>query len=304
MKIGIIGLGGIARKAYLPIVLNKGDLTPVLCTRNSEILNTIAGKYRIADVTTSIDGLIDKNIQAAFVHTSTESHFEIVKKLLLNDINVYVDKPISYYYSEARELVDLAEKRGKHLFVGFNRRFCPAYAGLNNTGTPGIVLVQKNRTYLPEEIRSFIFDDFIHVVDTIRFLSPELDDKITVTSNLQDSKLIHVTVQFTSNNFTAFGMMNRNNGTTEEVVEIMKDGEKYVVNDMDSTRHFCKGEERINRFNVWDPVLYRRGFVDLINHFLEVIRGNANPLITSHDALLTHKYCEDIVARIERSAAP
>lgn len=46
MKIGIIGLGDIAQKAYLPVITQHSDVELVFCTRNSEVLNQLARRYR------------------------------------------------------------------------------------------------------------------------------------------------------------------------------------------------------------------------------------------------------------------
>ena len=70
------------------------------------------------------------NIDAAFVHTATESHIEIIEKLLSNNIHVYVDKPISYSYEDSIRVSNLAKKANKILMVGFNRRFAPMYSNL------------------------------------------------------------------------------------------------------------------------------------------------------------------------------
>lgn len=299
MRIGIIGLGNIAQKAYLPIILNKKEVTPVLCTRNPQTLKAIADKYRVSETTQSIDELLKAGIDAAFVHSATESHFGIVEKLLKHDIHVFVDKPLSYNYSEAEMLAGLAEKRGRHLFTGFNRRFAPMYSALKNKASSGITIMQKNRVLIPGNVRNFIFDDFIHVVDTIRFLSPELSRNITVTFSMKENQLLHVTVQFTTGNYTAFGIMNRNNGAAEEILEIMSDGEKHVVRDLNSKTLYANNEEKVLKFNDWDTVLYRRGFDEMIRHFLELIQGKEFSRVPVGDALLTHWYCEEIVRRIE-----
>ncbi|WP_243145997.1 hypothetical protein [Clostridium chromiireducens] len=47
MKIGIIGLGDIAKKAYLPVLSEKEGIELVLCTRNTDTLNRLSKKYRI-----------------------------------------------------------------------------------------------------------------------------------------------------------------------------------------------------------------------------------------------------------------
>lgn len=299
MRIGIIGLGNIAQKAYLPVILNNKDVTPVLCTRNALTLQTLAQKYRVSEVTQSLDELLTMGIEAAFIHSSTESHVPIAEKLLKSNIPVFVDKPFSYNYREAEKLVELSEKKGVVLFTGFNRRFAPMYSSLKDAVPPKITIMQKNRVSLPGKVRTFIFDDFIHVVDTIRFLSPELSSDISVNHYKKDGELLHVTVQFTSENYTAIAVMNRNNGISEEVLEVMKEGEKHVVRDLNSKTLFVNNEEKVIKFNDWDTVLFRRGFEEMIRHFLLVVQNKEFSRVPARDALLTHWFCEEIVLKIE-----
>lgn len=82
MKIAIIGLGNICTKAYLPYITSKEDIDLVFCTRNKEKLEKLSKRYRIKEYYTSVDKLLDKNIDAAFVHTATETHASIIEKLL------------------------------------------------------------------------------------------------------------------------------------------------------------------------------------------------------------------------------
>ncbi|MCF7566889.1 hypothetical protein L3X37_00725 [Sabulilitoribacter arenilitoris] len=56
------------------------------------------------------------------------------------------------------------------LHLGFNRRFAPLISSLKNEEEPIQISWQKNRVNLPDKPRVFIFDDFIHVVDSLRFL--------------------------------------------------------------------------------------------------------------------------------------
>ncbi|MGB7996898.1 MAG: gfo/Idh/MocA family oxidoreductase, partial [Photobacterium halotolerans] len=52
MKIGVIGLGDIARKAYLPVLTQWPDLELVFCTRNADTLQQLARTHRIQDAVT------------------------------------------------------------------------------------------------------------------------------------------------------------------------------------------------------------------------------------------------------------
>jgi len=120
LKIGVIGLGDIAQKAYLPVLCSK-HLELHLYTRDQDRLSAIGNQYRLKNLHLSLESILNSGIQGAFVHTATESHEYIVEQLLLHNIHVYVDKPITYHYSSAKRLVELAGSKGLNLMVGFNR---------------------------------------------------------------------------------------------------------------------------------------------------------------------------------------
>lgn len=141
MRIGIIGLGDIARKAYLPVITAIENIELVLCTRNSEVLRQTANQYRIGETAHQPEQLIAAGIDAAFIHTATESHAGIIELLIRHGIHVYVDKPISYNYGESARLVELAESMGVQLMVGFNRRYAPMVAAMKEQNERRLVIM-------------------------------------------------------------------------------------------------------------------------------------------------------------------
>lgn len=311
-RIAVIGLGSIAQKAYLPVLTDRDDVELVFCTRNEERLRALSRMYRVRETAASVDDLLDMRIDAAFVHTSTESHVAVSAKLLRAGIHVYVDKPIAYSYDEAERLVEIAERAGRILMVGFNRRFAPMYSRLQATCIPRIVLAQKNRTLLPEIIRSFVFDDFIHVIDTLRFFAPApAPDPVRienvrvsgrVTGPAPGGQLHDVIVQMHSGGCSMIGIMNRDSGITEEVLEVMAPGNKWVVSGLSTTVHYADGEERVHHSGTWESALYRRGFPQIVQHFLDSVRENRDPSPSARDSLETHALCEQVVVELERHA--
>jgi virulence factor len=300
MRIGIIGLGNIAQKAYLPVITTKDKLELVLCSRNTDTLNKISGMYRIPCCVDTVDELVKMGIDAAFVHSSTESHTEIVEKLLMNKINVYVDKPISYSLMDAYTLAELSERMGTTLMVGFNRRFAPMYKNLKEQENANIILMQKNRLHNPDNIRRFIFDDFIHVVDTLRFLIPGSIEDIHTSYLKKDGELYNVTLQMSGKDYTSIGIMNKDSGMTEEIVEYMSPGNKRIISDMVQEVSFVDGTQKISKFGEWDPILYRRGFFQIVDHFLESIEQGKTPSPSIQDSLVTHEICEKIVTELSK----
>lgn len=298
LKIGIIGLGDIAQKAYLPVLSSK-DLEIHLFTRNQERLVQIGRQYRINNLHSSFESILESDIKGAFVHTATESHESIIEQLLRHNIHVYVDKPITYDFASSKRLIDLAESRDLNLMVGFNRRYAPAYRELKQVENPNMIILQKNRHSLPGDIRIFVFDDFIHVIDTMRYLFTLPLKEVLVRGMKRDGLLIHVVLQLIAENgSTAIGIMNRDSGTLEEKVEIFSTVEKKTVVNMTNLSTMRQKTEISSGINDWESTLSKRGFESIIQDFLQALENGTKPQFSMQDALLTHEMCENVVNQL------
>ncbi|MFB7620256.1 Gfo/Idh/MocA family protein [Kitasatospora sp. NPDC056181] len=297
LPVGVIGLGDIAQKAYLPVLTALPGLDLRLMTRDRAKLDRLGDTHRIApaDRFTDLGALIDSGIRAAFVHAATEQHVPIVEQLLTAGVDVYVDKPLDYTVDGARRLVDLAEKTGRSLSVGFNRRHAPAYVQAKERPRD-LIILKKNREGLPEAARTLVFDDFIHVVDTLRFLVPGEIDHVDVRSRTRDGLVEHVVLTLAGEGFTALGVMNRVSGSTEEILEVSgADSKREVHNLAEVIDH--RGQPTVRRRGDWVPVARQRGIEQIVLAFLDAVR--AGRTLDARDALRTHELCELIVERIE-----
>ncbi|MEU0616155.1 Gfo/Idh/MocA family oxidoreductase [Streptomyces albogriseolus] len=297
MKVGCIGLGDIAQKAYLPVLavqpgveLHLQTRTPATLARVGDALHLPAAQ-RHAD----LDALIGAGLDVAFVHAPTDVHPRIVTRLLEAGVPTYVDKPLAYELADSERLVTLAEERGVSLAVGFNRRHAPGYAQCADHPRE-LILMQKNRVGLPEEPRRMILDDFIHVVDTLRFLVPGQVDDVTVRARTEDGLLHHVVLQLAGDGFTALGVMNRLSGSTEEILEVSgQDTKRQVVNLAEVIDH--KGQPTVRRRGDWVPVSRQRGIEQAVLAFLDAVR--AGKTLSARDALATHELCERVVRAVD-----
>jgi virulence factor len=159
-----------------------------------------------------------------------------------------------------------------------------------------MIVMQKNRHALPGEVRTFVFDDFIHVVDTLLFLFPHPIEKMLVNGRKKDGLLYHLVVQFiAADGTTAIGIMNRDSGTVEERLEVSGPEEKRViVNLTEATAHHDRKKTRLVR-NDWEPMLKARGFEQVVDHFLGSLESGPSNEATLVDFLATHQVCEQIV---------
>ncbi|MFJ9818964.1 Gfo/Idh/MocA family protein [Streptomyces sp. NPDC101151] len=296
MKVGCIGLGDIAQKAYLPVLGTQPGIDLHLQTRTPATVTRVADSLHLPEDRrhTSLESLLDAGLDAAFVHAPTAVHPEIVTRLLEAGVPTYVDKPLAYQLADSERLVALAEHRGVSLSVGFNRRYAPAYAQCAEHPRE-LILMQKNRIGLPEEPRSMILDDFIHVVDTLRFLVPGPVDDVTVRARTEGGLLHHVVLQLAGDGFTALGVMNRLSGSAEEILEVSgQDTKRQVLNLAEVIDH--KGQPTVRRRGDWVPVARQRGIEQAVLAFLDAVR--TGKLLSARDALATHELCERVVRAV------
>jgi virulence factor len=293
VKVGCIGLGDIAQKAYLPVLTTLPGVELHLQTRTPATLAAVARAHRIPErqCHDDLESLLAQGLDAAFVHAPTAAHAEIAGRLLEAGVPTYVDKPLAYELADSERLVALAEERGVTLAVGFNRRLAPSYAQCAEHPRE-LILLQKNRVGLPEDPRTMVLDDFIHVVDTLRFLVPGPVSHVVVRARIVEGLMHHVVLQLSGDGFTAIGMMNRLGGSAEEILEVSgQDTKRQVLNLADVVDH--KGQPTLRRRGDWVPVARQRGIEQCVVSFLDAVRSGQ--LLSAQDALETHRLCERVV---------
>ena len=298
LRIGIVGLGGIAQKVYLPYLAKEKDWSLAGAFSPTESKrNQICSWYRInafSNVTDLIDGC-----DAVFVHSSTESHYEIVSEALKKGKDVYVDKPLASTLEEAEDLAELSLKTGRKLMVGFNRRFAPLYVKAKQEAkNPAWVRIEKHRFngIRPVNYEFTLMDDYIHLVDTARWLGEPagfVNGKIEIN---EDKQLIYARHDYeTENGSHIYIGMHRNAGTNLEQIEFTAENSVIRVKNMDTMEIERNGNISITESSSWDTVIKRRGFEDAIMHFINSIKSNTNPKTNGEEAFKTQKLAYDII---------
>lgn len=296
LRVALAGLGDIARKAYLPVLASIPGLELHLVTRNEATLEELGQRYRIANRHSDLESAIGAGLDAAFVHAATAAHPQMVEALLGAGIPTYVDKPLATDAATCTRLAALSESRRCSLMVGFNRRFAPPYAALRERPRD-IVLMQKNRAPSADAPRAVVFDDFIHVVDTLRWLAPQGRLQTRVDFRVEGGILEHVALTLSGGSFLGIGAMSRMSGADEETLEAIGGGAKRRVVDLAEVVDYGRPAQ-VTRRPDWAPATWMRGIEQICAYFLKSVAEGA--YLSPSDALATHLMCEDIVAAVER----
>lgn len=260
------------------------------------MLHDVGRAFRVPHLHASIEQALEAaTFDAAFVHSATSAHPASVQLLLERRIPAFVDKPLADNLAQAQQLVALAERQATLLMVGFNRRFAPDYAALRDTGA-SLILMEKHRHTQPDTPRRMVFDDFIHVVDTLLFLAPSPVQRRTIETHVEQGLLKTVTLMLAGEGYTAIGTMHRDSGLDEERLDVIGNGVRQSVQNMAETIRSA-GTERRHRRGDWTTVGRQRGFEAMCADFLLAVRERRPTLAT--DILSTHALCEAVTAHAE-----
>lgn len=295
-KIGVVGLGGIAQKAYLPILTNStsfeliGAYSPTVAKREA-----ICRAHRMESFT----GLpeLTAAVDAAFVHSSTETHFDVVSYLLANGVDVYVDKPLAATIEQAERLVELAEQTNRKLMVGFNRRFAPMYQHVKEAAPFHTLDFVKHRGdgLRGHDYQFTLLDDYLHVVDTLRYLTGS--ELRLVTGHLEKTEAngLHFARHVWQDEYGLHTTsMHRKAGTNHEGLSAIRDGLRVTVDEMVTLQRFENGAHSTKTFGSWDTLLTQRGFQGAIDHFISAVTEDTAIMTDGREALLTQQLVTDL----------
>lgn len=296
LRIGVVGLGGIAQKAWLPVLgAADGWTLQAAWSPGKEKALRICEGWRIpyADSLEQLAAQCD----AVFVHTSTASHFEVVSRLLNAGVHVCVDKPLADKLNEAESLVELAVRRNLTLMVGFNRRFAPLYRELKTQmGSAASLRMDKHRSdSVGHDLRFTLLDDYLHVVDTALWLAggtARLSGGSLQTT--AQGEMLYAEHHFSTPQLEVTTSMHRRAGSQREWVQAVTDGGLYAVCDIREWQEE-RGQGVIMRpVPGWQTTLEQRGFVGCARHFIECVQNQTVPETAGEQALLAQRVVEKL----------
>lgn len=307
-RIGMVGLGGIAQKAYLPILTKETNWEFVgAFSPNAVKRNKICRQYRIQSYT-SLQALI-QDCDAVFVHSSTDSHYEVVSEVLRNGKDVYVDKPLAGSVEEASELVEKSERYGRKLMVGFNRRFSPMYKNakeLANNFTSFYFEKHRVNGVGPDAFQETMLDDYIHLVDTARWIAGgEVQLAFQSAKLNQADHLIFAQHVFENDDKAVLNIaMHRNAGTNLEDFKLITDGAVIRVKNMNVIEIIRNDIVTIESPPSWDSILKQKGFEDAVNHFVECVINDIQLLVDGAEGLKTQLLVHHLIEEIGSEKTP
>ena len=181
---GAIGAGRIGR-LHIKNIVNElpGVTLKTIADVNIEKLRAWAREVGISNLTANYrDILEDPEIDAVLIFSSTDTHAKFIQESAKAKKHVFCEKPIDFDIERIKETLEIVDKAGVKLMIGFNRRFDHNFSRARETveqgdvGVPHIIKI-TSRDPAPPPIEyvkvsgGLFFDMTIHDWDMARFLA-------------------------------------------------------------------------------------------------------------------------------------
>ena len=126
-RIAVIGTGWWGTEVHIPAVLSHPDATLVAaCDRNLERVCVAAGAYDIPRTYSDHRKMLaSEDLDGVVIATPHATHYAIARDCLNHDLHVLLEKPMTLYAPDARDLVNLATQRNLSLMMGYPYLFLP-----------------------------------------------------------------------------------------------------------------------------------------------------------------------------------
>ena len=271
-----------------------------VCDIDAKRAKETAEKYGVEAYTDSKKLLKRSDVDAVSICTWTTTHAKETIRALKAGKNVLVEKPIASTVREAKQIVKMAENEGLILMTGFIERFNPGVERVIKTiekGSIGDIVSATSRrvSEWPERVGDIgvVKNSAIHDIDMMRYIFDEEPKTVFAkTGKLRHKRFedyAQIMLTF-SHGKTAF--IEANWLTPYKVRKLIITGNKGIVTlDYLSQEIVIETEEKtfIPRYK-WEEPLKRE-----LEHFVECVRKNKQPLVSGLDGLKALIICEAVL---------
>lgn len=130
VRVGVIGLGEVAQSIHLPVLSDLRTRFAIAGAYDPSpsLMALVTGRYAGVRGFASAEALIDDPaIDAVFILSPDETHEPYLRRCIQAGKHVFLEKPPCLTLREIDGVLPLAEGYPKVIFVGYMRRYSPAF---------------------------------------------------------------------------------------------------------------------------------------------------------------------------------
>lgn len=138
LRVGLIGLGEVAQLMHLPLLADHQCFSIAAVTDVSPSLVThIASRYGVPTRHDNAAALIaDRGLDAVFILTPDHLHTDLLAEAIRSGRHVFIEKPACLIADQLRPILDIPQRPGQVVFVGYMRRFARPFLELKKRLPP------------------------------------------------------------------------------------------------------------------------------------------------------------------------
>lgn len=303
LRVGLVGGGRIAEAAQLPALVSDGDVELAgIVTATSQSAERLMRRWPFEATYPNVESMIEgARLDALFVLTPRLEHVRFVELGLSSGLEVFCEKPLAPTSAEAHRLADLAETTGRRLMVGFNRRYAEVYRHGRAQFEPGqaqFCVAQKHRQ--GSEYRA-TFENAIHMVDLLRWFCGGEATSVSAHAIARDPYQedgIAALVRFSTGSIGSL-IAARTAGLWDERLDAYGDSRSVRIVAPDSVTVDHDGQSIVREMRPrafgWAATTTTVGFKPAVEHFLECVRDDREPLTNGREAALTQDLLDTIL---------
>ncbi len=125
-RIGFIGAGWWATTNHMPALSERDDVEmSAVCRLGADELQQVKNRFGFEFATESFEDLLNMDLDGVVVSTPHSMHHEHALAAIELGMHVMCEKPLATTAAHARELVEVAERKGVHLLIPHGWHYAP-----------------------------------------------------------------------------------------------------------------------------------------------------------------------------------
>jgi len=118
LKLGVIGYGYWGPNVVRNFASQPDCRIVAICDKNPKALDQVLSRHPAVHATSNPDEVMrSSEIDAVAVVTPVSTHYDLAKKALENGKHVFVEKPFTATSAQAKELIELADRKNLQIMV-------------------------------------------------------------------------------------------------------------------------------------------------------------------------------------------
>ncbi len=138
IRIGVIGTGRIAVRFVPEAKYVSGVIVNSVYNPHLEKAREFGDEFDLDIVTDDLEYFF-QGIDAVYIASPHETHYEYAKLALERDKHVLCEKPLSFKKAQAEELFAMARERGRILLEAIKTAYCPGFVQMMGIAKSGVI---------------------------------------------------------------------------------------------------------------------------------------------------------------------